>query len=581
MKNNFLKESFKNFRRTFKYAKEERKQFILFLSFSLLVAITGAIFPVLSAQIVVNITNSFFLKVIIVAIALFFVQNIRNISNYFTNKCTQLFLRKTLLEMNTDVAEKAVKLKMKEIENKSTGLFIDRISNDSNNMVNTLLNLNVYITEIIANIGVLFAIFIISKIMFLYVLLSLILLYLIEKVRMNLYYKQDKKYRELRENNVGIISELIRGIRDIKVLNIEKNFIRKTKEKIEYANDERFKMANNSNKFRLLSDTIQEIILFIFIILGILLVTKDLLTASNLVVLYMYQDRIYYNLLFYITNLIDQIKNFNLSSNRVYEVIDDNTMEKEKFGDKKKEKLKGNIEFKNVSFSYNNNDMILENLSFKINENETVAIVGKTGSGKSTILSLIDKLYEINSGKITIDNIDINDFDKDSLRNNISIITQSPYIFNFTIKENLSLVKPDMTKTEMINACSLASLHEFIVSLPNGYDTILGEDGINLSGGQRQRLAIARALLKDTEIILFDEATSALDNTTQKEIMEAINNMKGKYTIIIVAHRLSTIKNSDRIIFIENGKVKSEGTHEQLIKKCKEYKNLYESEIEK
>lgn len=581
MKNNFLKESFKNFRRTFKYAKEERKQFILFLSFSLLVAITGAFFPVLSAQIVVNITNSFFLKVIIVAIALFFVQNIRNISNYFTNKCTQLFLRKTLLEMNTDVAEKAVKLKMKEIENKSTGLFIDRISNDSNNMVNTLLNLNVYITEIIANIGVLFAIFIISKIMFLYVLLSLILLYLIEKVRMNLYYKQDKKYRELRENNVGIISELIRGIRDIKVLNIERNFIRKTKEKIEYANDERFKMANNSNKFRLLSDTIQEIILFIFIILGILLVTKDLLTASNLVVLYMYQDRIYYNLLFYITNLIDQIKNFNLSSNRVYEVIDDNTMEKEKFGNKKKEKLKGNIEFKNVSFSYNNNDMILENLSFKINENETVAIVGKTGSGKSTILSLIDKLYEINSGKITIDNIDINDFDKDSLRNNISIITQSPYIFNFTIKENLSLVKPDMTKTEMINACSLASLHEFIVSLPNGYDTILGEDGINLSGGQRQRLAIARALLKDTEIILFDEATSALDNTTQKEIMEAINNMKGKYTIIIVAHRLSTIKNSDRIIFIENGKVKSEGTHEQLIKKCKEYKNLYESEIEK
>ena len=581
MKNNFLKESFKNFRRTFKYAKEERKQFILFLSFSLLVAITGAVFPVLSAQIVVNITNSFFLKVIIVAIALFFVQNIRNISNYFTNKCTQLFLRKTLLEMNTDVAEKAVKLKMKEIENKSTGLFIDRISNDSNNMVNTLLNLNVYITEIIANIGVLFAIFIISKIMFLYVLLSLILLYLIEKVRMNLYYKQDKKYRELRENNVGIISELIRGIRDIKVLNIERNFIRKTKEKIEYANDERFKMANNSNKFRLLSDTIQEIILFIFIILGILLVTKDLLTASNLVVLYMYQDRIYYNLLFYITNLIDQIKNFNLSSNRVYEVIDDNTMEKEKFGDKKKEKLKGNIEFKNVSFSYNNNDMILENLSFKINENETVAIVGKTGSGKSTILSLIDKLYEITFGKITIDNIDINDFDKDSLRNNISIITQSPYIFNFTIKENLSLVKPDMTKTEMINACSLASLHEFIVSLPNGYDTILGEDGINLSGGQRQRLAIARALLKDTEIILFDEATSALDNTTQKEIMEAINNMKGKYTIIIVAHRLSTIKNSDRIIFIENGKVKSEGTHEQLIKKCKEYKNLYESEIEK
>lgn len=581
MKKGIVRETFKNLKRTFKYAKGERKQFILFLLFSSLVSVAGAVFPVLSAQIVVNMTNSIFIKVIIVGIAIFFVQNIRNISHFFTNKCSQLFLRKTLLEMNVDVAEKVTKLKMKEIEGKSSGLFIDRISNDSNSMITILLNLNVYITEIIANIGVLFAIFIISKVMFLYIIISMFILYMVEKVRMNLYYKQDKKYRKLREDNVGLVGELVRGIKDIKVLNIDKNFIKKTRKKIENANNERFKMANNSNKFRLLSDSIQEIFILIFLFLGVILVTKNMLSPSNFVVLFMYQDRIYYNLLFYITNLIDELKNFNLSAERVYEVIDDNSMEKESFGNKKLSKAKGNIEFKNVSFSYNEKENVLNNLSLKIKANETVAIVGKSGSGKSTILSLISKLYEVKSGEVTIDDININDLDKNSIRGNISIITQSPYIFNFTIRENFELVKEDLTEEEMIEACKIACLHDYIMNLPDKYDTLLGEGGINLSGGQKQRLAIARAFLKQTEIILFDEATSALDNETQKNIIKAIDNMKGKFTIIIVAHRLSTIKNCDRIILIENGKKITEGTHEELIKNSKEYKNLYESEIER
>jgi len=188
-------------------------------------------------------------------------------------------------------------------------------------------------------------------------------------------------------------------------------------------------------------------------------------------------------------------------------------------------------------------------------------------------------MYDVNSGTITIDGVDIKKLDKDTIRGNITIISQNPYIFNMSIKDNLRLVKEDVTEDEIKEACKMACLDEFIENLPNKYNTVVGEGGITLSGGQRQRLAIARAFIQKTEIILFDEATSALDNETQSKIQEAIENMKKDYTILIIAHRLSTVINSDRILFLEDGKIKCEGTHKELLKKSKEYRLLYESEL--
>ena len=226
----------------------------------------------------------------------------------------------------------------------------------------------------------------------------------------------------------------------------------------------------------------------------------------------------------------------------------------------------------------NHLNKVLDKINFKINANETVAFVGKSGAGKSTIFNLLCKMYDIDKGEILIDGININELDEDSIRGNITIISQSPYIFNKSIKDNLKLVKEDVTDDEIVSACKLAHLDDFIETLENKYDTIVGEGGVTLSGGQRQRLAIARALIQKTEIILFDEATSALDNETQAQIQESINNMKGEYTILIIAHRLSTIINCDRILFIDNGKVIKEGTHKELLKTSKEYRELYESE---
>ena len=219
-------------------------------------------------------------------------------------------------------------------------------------------------------------------------------------------------------------------------------------------------------------------------------------------------------------------------------------------------------------------------MNFKINCNETVAFVGPSGAGKTTIFNLISALNRVNSGEILFDGVNIEELDKNSIRGNLSVISQNAYIFNMSILDNLKVVKNDATEEEIKNACHLACLDDFIESLPEKYDTIVGEGGVTLSGGQKQRLAIARALLLNTEILLFDEATSALDNETQFKIQEAINNLKGEYTILIIAHRLSTVIDSDKIFVIDNGKIESCGTHKYLLENSKVYQKLYKKETE-
>ena len=276
----------------------------------------------------------------------------------------------------------------------------------------------------------------------------------------------------------------------------------------------------------------------------------------------------------YISQIRETLADGKISATRVFDIITYSSFKKESFGYKKVDNIKGNIEFKNVEFNYNTNNLF-KNLSFKIKSNTMTAIVGKSGEGKSTILKLINKNYDVSDGKILIDNNDINDLSEETIKNNISVVSQSPYIFNLSIKENIKLANSKATDDEIVAVCKKVQIHNFIMNLENGYDTLVGENGVILSGGQKQRLAIARALIKKSKIILLDEATSSLDNNNQEKIKNILKELINSHTIIIVAHRLSTIVNADNILVLDNHKIIASGTHHELMKNSSEYRKLY------
>jgi len=305
------------------------------------------------------------------------------------------------------------------------------------------------------------------------------------------------------------------------------------------------------------------------------LVIKGKLTYALFIVIESYIWRI--------DDVVESISDFGVNYNkvtvslkRIGEIINNELYKDEKFGNKELVNTKGIIEFKDVKFRYSKEeDYTLKGLSMKIPPHKKIAVVGRSGNGKSTIFNLLLRYFDCNNGSITIDGINIKDLTEKSLRNNISIIRQSPFLFNLSIIDNFKLVKDDVTLEEIREVCKRAYIDDYIMSLPKEYETIIGEGGINLSGGQKQRLAIARTLLLNTKIILFDEATSALDNESQEYIKRTIDDLVKDHTVVIVAHRLSTIVDADQINIIEKGQLIDSGTHEELLKKSKVYQGLY------
>lgn len=573
-------EAWLNVKKSFQYAKKQKKIFVFYFIANILLAIIGAIAPLLSAKELLLLTDGFLMQLLVVAIAIFIVEISRNFSSFFARKYSQIFAREILKELQIEMAREVLKIETSDLDKKSSGVIIDRLIKDTSRIADIFLELNMSLTDFITNIGILFAVFMINKFIFCYYVISIFIIFYVEKIRIKKFNESDKLFRKNSEQTTGLIGELVRGVRDIKVLYAGKSFLNAISDKITEINQERYKMSTITRTYYLISGCVKDVLDLILILIFIIFIKYNLISVANCVIIYMYRSRIF-NLLTLSSSMMERFKDFNLSASRVFEIIDSSIYKKETFGKKHIKKIKGDFEFKDVKFSYNKKKEILKGISFKVNHNETVSFVGKSGAGKSTIFSLLAKLYTINDGQILIDNIDINELDEESIRNNITIISQNPYIFNMTIRENLKIVKEGLTEDEMIKACKLAKIHDFIMELPDGYDTLVGEGGLTLSGGQRQRLAIARAFVQKTEIILFDEATSALDNETQKGIQDAINNMKNKYTILIIAHRLSTVINSDRIMIIDDGKVIASGTHEELLKSNKEYKKLYELDLQK
>ena len=574
-----MKEFFSNLKFVWQYAKDQKVKLIKYILCNFVVVIISVVVPIISANIIIYLTDSMFYQLLMMASVLCLLELLRNMLNYFSRYYSMIIFRESFIKIQTALGKNILRLENKIIDSNSSGVFIQRLTSDTSRLADIFNVLNLYLSRILINLGIFIAVFIISFRAFIYLIVMVIVLYLIERRRVSIYNSKDMEFRKENEKVTGFVSEIVRGLRDIKMLHSEDSFSSELHSQVEELNQSRYLMMRVNNRYNCLRFCLQDIFHLGLIFLLVYLIMTGNLAVANGLVIHNYQGRVT-SIIDILGILLQSIKDFNLSCSRVFAIMYSDQFSKEKFGSRHLDKVNGDFCFSHVNFHYDsNNKKVLDDLSFEVHANETVAFVGKSGAGKSTIFNLLCKMYDVDSGSITIDGVDISLLDRESIRGNITIISQSPYIFHLSIRDNLRLVQPDMTEDEMIDACKLACIHDFIMSLPDGYDTVVGEGGVNLSGGQRQRLAIARAFLQKTEIILFDEATSALDNETQREIQKAISNLKKDYTILIIAHRLSTIINSDRILFIEDGKIVGEGGHKELFKKCPGYRELYEAEL--
>jgi ATP-binding cassette subfamily B protein len=273
---------------------------------------------------------------------------------------------------------------------------------------------------------------------------------------------------------------------------------------------------------------------------------------------------------------IGQAQRATASGERIFEVMDEPEEITDRPGARDLQPGAGQVRFEDVSFGYVPHRLVLEGVSLAIEPGETIALIGHTGSGKTTLASLVPRFYDVSSGRVTVDGVDVRDVTLRSLRREIGVVAQDPFLFSATVRENIAFGRADATEEQVVRAATLAQAHEFISALPEGYDTVIGERGITLSGGQRQRLAIARALVLDPRILILDDATASVDATTEAQIRLGLREVMRDRTTIIIAHRLSTIALADELVVLDGGRVAARGTHDALIASSAVYRDIYE-----
>ena len=495
-----------------------------------------------------------------------------------------LFVTKILCKAKIQLREKITKrvfsISSQSFTNAKTGDFINRISYVVGNLFNLIWDFIEICSFSIS--GILFVVYIFIQNALLGLILALILVvYLILLiVRAKIVEKKRLQYEKYKDDVTSYIGEIVMSNKDIKSLNLEKELKMKSKD-IFNRESKAYKRYNN---FEYVTTSL------------LMMIYRLLLFASVLVATYLIQGGLLTIVVFlYFLVNIDKFKEFvhsvvqivstksyiKVQAQRLQEIFDTDKFKLEHFGNENFDsEFKGNVTFKNVCFAYDDDKEknVINNMSFEIPSGKSVAFVGSSGSGKSTLISLISKLYDAKSGEILLDNKNINCLSKEAIRGNLALVNQFPYIFDASIKENLHFANANATEEDIWKVLEMANLKEFVEELPDKLDTVLGENGIKLSGGQKQRLAIARAFLKQSKVIIFDESTSSLDNFAQGVVQKSIESLHGEKTIIIVAHRLSTIKNVDTIFFVEKGAIRSSGSFDYLFKNDEKFKALFMAE---
>lgn len=489
--------------------------------------------------------------------------------------------QKLAYRLRKEVSKKINKLPMKFYDNKTHGEILSVITND----IDTLSqNLNIEATQVISSvatiIGILIMMFSIDWIMTLVALLTLplsivIIAFIMKKSQG--YFKSQQDY--LADVN-GEVEEMFSNQSVIRVFNAENKMI----SKFEYDNN---KLADVAWKSNFVSGLMHPIMNFVgnlgyvvIAILGSYFAIIGRITVGNIQSFIQYTKN-FTNPIAQIAQISNMLQSMVAASERVFEFLDE---EEEKEKNKKfipTNKIEGSVEFKNVKFGYNQDKIIINDFSAKVKPGQKIAIVGPTGAGKTTIVKLLMRFYDLNSGEILVDGHNINDYRKEDIRGLFGMVLQDTWLFNGTIMENIRYGRLEATNDEVIETCKMAHVHHFIQTLPDGYNMILNEETTNISGGQKQLLTIARAILADPKILILDEATSSVDTRTEILIQKAMDKLMEGRTSFIIAHRLSTIKNADLILVMDSGDIVEQGTHEELLKKNGFYAKLYNSQFEK
>ena len=495
-----------------------------------------------------------------------------------TQKIYNYLSIKFMRNVSYDLYKKIDNLPSIAFEEIGVGEFINRLYDD----IDRIMTLLVQLVKLICQSIVVVFVFILSFSISIYLGAELVIFSLIMGlISYNFFPKIKNTQKEIKSEVDGYIksaTENITGIREIKALGIKKNTEANIFKRLDNLFKHNKKIKNYEITYYSLNNLIYFILQFAILLTCGYFVIQGKVEYSVFIMLEMYIWRV--------DNVVESLSDFGVnyskvkvSLSRLDELINNRLYKDEEFGNITLKDTKGIIEFKDVSFKYRNDEpYALKNLNLKIEPNKKIALIGRSGNGKSTIFNLLLRYFDVTEGLIEVDGVNIKDLTEKSLRDSISIIRQSPYLFNMSIKDNFRLVKNDVTLDEIRKYCKDAYIDDYIMSLPKKYDTVIGEGGINLSGGQKQRLAIARTLMLNTKIILFDEATSALDNESQEYIKKSIDSLVKDHTVIIVAHRLSTIIDADIIHVINKGHLESTGTHKELLNNSDLYKKLYNNE---
>ena len=567
------------FKRFLSYYKPHKKIFVLDMLASLSVALLGILYPIVTRTMLNDlIPNRQYTHIIIAGVSLFVLYFIRMLLNYFIQYQGHMMGVRMQGQMRSEMFRHLEKLPFSFYDNNETGKIMSRMTSDLNDIAELAHHgpENFLITGITIIVSFLY----LTSIDLWLTLIIFACVPILVIVSLTLRKRMRAAFRESQAAIAQINGSLQSSIAGIRVTKAFTNSNKET-EKFEEGNGQFMEARRDAYKamgqFHSVTTMITDVFNVVVLIAGGLFLYGGNINFADYSA-FIVSINLFLGPVNTLIRFMEQFQNGVAGFERFVEIMETKP-ETDSENAKAVSRLEGEIEFKNVSSSYSDGKEVLKNISLSIGKGKTFALVGPSGGGKTTLCHLIPHFYKISEGDIFIDGHSLKNITTESLRQNIGIVQQDIYLFNSSIRENILYGKLDASDEEVIEAAKRANIHDYIMSLENGYDTMIGERGVRLSGGQKQRLCIARVFLKNPPILILDEATSALDNATEIQIQKSLDELSEGRTTIVVAHRLSTIKNADEIAVVDNGEITEQGTHEQLLELNRTYAQLYRQQF--